>query len=176
MEYRIEYASPLGAIALLAEDDALTALYFSGQKHAPAASKGEPASKAPPVLRDAVRWLDLYFRGRNPGFTPNLAIKGTPFRRAVCRIMLTIPYGETTTYGAIAERIAAERGIPRMSAQAVGGAVGRNPISLIIPCHRVVGTGGSLTGYGAGLDRKVKLLELEGIKSGTFFWPGKKRG
>ena len=89
--------------------------------------------------------------------------------------MLAIPYGETTTYGAIAERIAAERGIPRMSAQAVGGAVGANPIALIIPCHRVIGKNGSLTGYGGGLERKVKLLELEGIKSGTFFWP-KKRG
>ena len=176
MEYRTEYASPLGAITLLAEDGALTALYFAGGKYSPAAPKGAPAAKGPPVLRDAVRWLDIYFRGRNPGFTPNLLIRGTPFRRAVCRIMLAIPYGETTTYGAIAERIAAERGIPRMSAQAVGGAVGRNPISLIIPCHRVVGADGSLTGYGAGLDRKVKLLELEGIKSGTFFWPGEKRG
>ena len=175
MEYKAEYISPLGLITLLAEDGALTALHFGARDRRAAAPKREPFLKTPPVLRETVRWLDIYFRGRNPGFTPNLLIRGTPFRRAVCRIMLAIPYGETTTYGAIAERIAAERGIPRMSAQAVGGAVGANPIALIIPCHRVIGKNGSLTGYGGGLDRKAKLLELEGIKSGTFFWP-KKRG
>lgn len=176
MEYRTEYDSPLGVITLLAEDGALTALHFNRRERRVAASKREPTPETPPVLRETVRWLDIYFRGRNPGFTPNLLIRGTPFRRAVCRIMLAIPYGETTTYGAIAERIAAERGIPRMSAQAVGGAVGANPIALIIPCHRVIGKNGNLTGYGGGLDRKAKLLELEGIKSGTFFWPGEKRG
>ena len=170
MEYRTEYASPLGAITLLAEDGALTALYFAEGKHRVAAPKEAPAAKVPPILRDAVRWLDIYFRGRHPGFTPNLLIKGTPFRRAVCRIMLAIPYGETTTYGAIAERIAAERGIPRMSAQAVGGAVGANPIALIIPCHRVIGKNGNLTGYGGGLDRKAKLLELEGISRSAWFF------
>ena len=169
MEYRTEYDSPLGAITLLAEDGALTGLRFGARERGAVPPKREPFLKTPPVLRETVRWLDLYFGGANPGFIPNLLIKGTPFRREVCRLLLTIPYGETTTYGRLARRIAADRGVARMSAQAVGGAVGHNPVSLIVPCHRVIGAHGALVGYGGGLDRKAALLALEHANlSGNF--------
>ena len=118
------------------------------------------ASSDLPVFREAGRWLDVYFSGMIPDFTPPMRLQATPFQKAVCNILLSIPYGQTTTYGRIAEEIARQRG-GRMSAQAVGGAVGRNPIAIIIPCHRVVGSDGSLTGYAWGLERKSALLELE---------------
>ena len=116
------------------------------------------------MLKLAKRWLDIYFEGREPGFMPPLRYALTPFRKTVCEIMLTIPYGKTITYGEIASELASRKKIAKMSAQAVGGAVGHNPISLMIPCHRVVGTNGNLTGYAGGIDRKVKLLELENVK------------
>lgn len=106
-------------------------------------------------------WLDIYFRGQDPDFLPPMSISATDFRRRVWEILLCIPYGKTMTYGQIARKIAAERGIDRMSAQAVGNAVGHNPVVLIIPCHRVIGADGSLTGYAGGLDRKRSLLEME---------------
>jgi len=115
-----------------------------------------------PIFRESCRWLDAYFSGKDPGFTPKLCLRTTPFRKAVWKILLTIPYGKTMTYGEIAARIASLPGKGRMSARAVGGAVGRNAISLMIPCHRVVGAGGSLTGYAAGIDKKLRLLSLEG--------------
>ena len=115
------------------------------------------------VFDQTKHWLDLYFGGREPGFTPALNPVGSAFRRAVWEILLKIPYGQTATYGQIAREIAAARGLAKMSAQAVGGAVGHNEISIIIPCHRVVGTHGSLTGYAGGIDRKIKLLQLEGV-------------
>ena len=118
--------------------------------------------KSLPVFTEACRWLDIYFSGKEPLFTPPLTLRASPFRQAVWEIILTIPYGKTMTYGEIAKRIAMQKGILQMSAQAVGNAVGHNPISLIIPCHRVVGSDGSLTGYAGGIDRKVKLLKLEG--------------
>ena len=114
-----------------------------------------------PAFAETVKWLDVYFSGEEPDFLPPIALHTTPFRREVCEIMLTIPYGETMSYGEIAALIAQRRGIDRMSAQAVGGAVGHNPISIIIPCHRVIGTDGSLTGYAGGLNKKAALLKLE---------------
>jgi methylated-DNA-[protein]-cysteine S-methyltransferase len=108
------------------------------------------------VFDETRRWLDLYFTGEKPDFTPQLAPKGTPFQQRVWEILLTIPYGKTVSYGDVARQIS-----PTMSAQAIGGAVGRNPIGIIIPCHRVIGADGSLTGYGGGLERKRWLLELE---------------
>lgn len=123
------------------------------------------------VFDQTRRWLDLYFSGREPGFTPALNPVGSAFRRAVWEILLKIPYGKTTTYGQIAREIAAARGLAKMSAQAVGGAVGHNEISIIIPCHRVVGTHGSLTGYAGGIDRKIKLLQLEGVDMRGLFTP-----
>ena len=125
------------------------------------------------VFDQTKRWLDLYFSGREPGFTPALNPAGSAFRRAVWEILLKIPYGKTTTYGQIAREIAAARGLAKMSAQAVGGAVGHNEISIIIPCHRVIGAHGSLTGYAGGIDRKIKLLQLEGVDMRGLFTPAK---
>ena len=126
-------------------------------------------------LRDTKKWLDLYFSGEEPNFTPKLKLEGTEFRRDVWKILLEIPYGETLSYKDIAEKLMASGKYERMSSQAVGGAVGHNPLSIIIPCHRVVGTSGSLTGYAGGLARKVRLLELEGIDVNKFFMPKDKK-
>lgn len=166
-----EYESPLGMITLAGEDDVLIGLWFNGQRHFGNVLPPEHGPGDSPVFRDAKKWLDIYFSGGIPDFLPAMKYDSTPFRKLVCDIMLTIPYGQTMTYGEIA-RIAAEKlGKANMSAQAVGGAVGHNPISLIIPCHRVVGTNGSLTGYGGGLARKVQLLELERTDMGSLFLP-----
>ena len=156
-----QYSSPLGEITLACDDEALIGLWFDGSRHFGSSLPADAVKKDHPLLREAARWLDIYFSGRKPDFLPPLRYGSTAFRRAVCDIMLTIPYGQTITYGEIAAAIAAERGIAKMSAQAVGGAVGHNPISLMIPCHRVVGANGNLTGYGGGIHRKERLLELE---------------
>ena len=161
MEYTHHYDSPFGGITLACDGVALTGLWFDGQKYFGASLSRDHEQRELSVFEQADRWLDLYFSGREPDFTPALSMKTTPFRKAVCEILLTIPYGRTMTYGEIARRIAEEKGLSRMSAQAVGGAVGHNAISLIIPCHRVVGTNGSLTGYAAGIAVKEKLLRLE---------------
>lgn len=128
------------------------------------------------VFDQTRRWLDLYFSGREPSFTLALNPVGSAFRRAVWEILLKIPYGKTTTYGQIAREIAAARGLAKMSAQAVGGAVGHNEISIIIPCHRVVGTRGSLTGYAGGIDRKIKLLQPGGVDMRRFFYAHEEHG
>ena len=156
MEYIRKYASPLGEITLAATEEGLTGLWFAGQKQFPAQPRQEMTGTVP-ALDSAVRWLNIYFSGGTPDFTPPLACPGTAFQSAVWKLLLEIPYGETVTYGALAARMG-----KKMSAQAVGGAVGRNPISLIIPCHRVVGANGSLTGYAGGLDKKEWLLTWEG--------------
>ncbi|MGN0245873.1 MAG: methylated-DNA--[protein]-cysteine S-methyltransferase [Lachnospiraceae bacterium] len=163
MDYSYHFISPLGGITLASDGDALTGLWFDGQKHFADTLSAEHEEKQLPIFDDTVKWLNIYFQGKDPGFTPALNMKTTPFRKLVWEIMLTIPYGHTMTYARIAEQIANQTGIPRMSAQAVGGAVGHNSISLIIPCHRVVGTNGSLTGYAGGIDKKVELLKLEGV-------------
>lgn len=156
------YASPLGGITLASDGVFLTGLWFDGQKYFGAALSGEPHEKKLPVFEQTERWLDIYFSGKAPDFTPSLSLQGTDFRKAVWEILLTIPFGQTMTYGEIAKRAASQMGLSRMSAQAVGGAVGHNPISLIIPCHRVVGSDGSLTGYAGGVDKKRRLLNMEG--------------
>ena len=169
MDYVHHYRSPLGGITLASDGSALIGLWFDGQTFSASALSPDREEKPLPVFEQAERWLDLYFGGRDPGFTPPLALRSTEFGKTVCRIMLTIPYGRTTTYGKIAEIVARRRGVPRMSAQAVGGAVGHNPVSLIIPCHRVVGANGALVGYGGGLERKAALLALERAdRSGGF--------
>ena len=159
MTYTTFYSSPLGKMILVSDGAALTELDFA--EPVPAASAVR-TQKDLPVFEEVSRWLDVYFSGRDPGTLPPLAPHGTAFQQAVWNILCGIPYGTTTTYGRIAAHIAAARG-GRMSAQAVGGAVGRNAISILIPCHRVIGTDGSLTGYAGGLDKKEALLQLEGV-------------
>ena len=163
MIYMGRYDSPLGPITLAGEDGALTGLWFDGQKYFGAGLPAGTPEGEPPVFRQVRAWLDRYFRGEDPGPAPPLAPAGTAFQRAVWEVLREIPYGRTATYGQVAQ--AADRGLGRnTSPRAAGSAVGRNPISLLIPCHRVVGAGGSLTGYAGGLERKEALLKLEGAE------------
>ena len=163
MLYTSHYASPLGGMTLVSDGTALVGLYFDGQKYAAEGLDATRTQKNLPIFEEARRWLDVYFSGRKPDFTPPTAPAGTAFQQSVWEILRTIPYGQTVTYGAIARRIEQNTGC-RMSAQAVGGAVGRNPISILIPWHRVVGTNGSLTGYAGGIDKKERLLRWEGAR------------
>ena len=173
MTYTRHYDSPLGGILLAADEEGLTGLWFDGQKYFARTLSKDCAERETAILSEAKRWLDVYFSGREPDFTPPLHPEGSAFQRAVWALLLEIPYGETTTYGALAQRLAEKQGLNHMSAQAVGGAVGHNDISLIIPCHRVVGASGSLTGYAGGVDKKIKLLELERADMKSFFAPKK---
>lgn len=173
MTYTDKYDSPLGAITLASDGEALTGLWFDGQKYFGDTLPSKYEQEKLPIFDETAEWLNIYFSGKNPDFTPQLSFDGSNFRQAVWEILLTIPYGSTVTYGEIADKIAAQRGLERMSAQAVGGAVGHNSISIIVPCHRVVGTSGSLTGYAGGIGHKIKLLELEKTDMSTFFIPKK---
>ena len=173
MTYIQHYCSSLGGILLAADETELTGLWFDGAKYYADNLPKEPIEQETPVLSATKRWLDLYFAGCEPDFLPPLHPIGSPFRQAVWDILLRIPYGQTTTYGEIARQVAKQQGLDRMSAQAVGGAVGHNEISVIIPCHRVVGTNGSLTGYAGGIDKKVKLLQLEQANMSSLFVPKK---
>ena len=155
MDYTFHVDSPLGGITLASDGEALTGLWFDGQKYYADTLDAEYAEKALPIFDETAKWLDLYFGGIVSGFTPKLNPRGTSFRRRVWDVLLTIPYGQTMTYGEIAKALGCR------SSRAIGGAVGHNPISLIIPCHRVVGADGSLTGYAGGVDKKRSLLELE---------------
>ena len=154
--FTTHYDSPLGGMTMASCGQSLTALWFEGTREGACFADGMSAMTMLPVFDETCRWLDLYFAGKKPDFTPPLSPNGTPFQQRVWEILLTIPYGKTMSYGDVARRISAT-----MSAQAIGGAVGRNPIGIIIPCHRVIGADGSLTGYGGGLDRKRWMLELE---------------
>lgn len=173
MDYTYHYDSPLGGVTLASDGEALIGLWFDGQKHFASTLGLEYEERLLPVFEETARWLDLYFLGREPNFTPPLHLRTTAFCRTVAEILLSIPYGRTMTYGDIARLAAAHMGLASMSAQAVGGAVGHNPISLIVPCHRVVGTDGSLTGYAGGIERKVRLLQLEGADMTGLFGPRK---
>ena len=148
------YASPLGGLLLTCDEEGLTGLWMDREK--------PEAEDTHPVLEQTKNWLDAYFRGEKPALDLPLAPKGTAFQMQVWEILLTIPFGQTRTYGDIAREMAARMGKEKMSAQAVGQAVGKNPISILIPCHRVVGAGGKLTGYASGLEKKVWLLRHEG--------------
>ena len=171
MIYTYHYQSPLGAITLSSNGTELTGLWFEGQKYYGDTLGKDYIEKDLPIFKETIRWLDIYFSGNVPDFTPALCMNTTPFRREVWEIMLSIPYGSTMTYGEIADIIAKKKGLTQMSAQAVGGAVGHNSISLIIPCHRVVGSNGSLTGYAGGIGKKIKLLTLENVNTSKFFIP-----
>lgn len=175
MIYKTHYDSPLGGILLSADDKGLTGLWFDGQKYfayglveLEACEEQENS-----ILTEAKHWLDTYFSGKEPDFDLPISLSGTDFQKKVWGILCTIPYGKTMTYGQIAAQLAAEQGAAHMSAQAVGGAVGHNPLSIIVPCHRVVGANGSLTGYAGGIDCKIKLLTLEGVDMDRFFVPKK---
>jgi methylated-DNA-[protein]-cysteine S-methyltransferase len=163
MNYTFEYNSPIGLLTIASDGESITGLWIKGQKYFAATLEAENSPMSLPVFERVKEWLTTYFNGKNPAFTPPLAPKGSPFRQAVWKILCEIPYGELITYSDIAKMIAKQSGKEKMSAQAAGGAVGHNPISIILPCHRVVGSDGNLTGYAGGLSKKVKLLELEGI-------------
>lgn len=162
MDYTSRYLSPLGEITLASDGEALIGLWFSGQRFDRLGLKPGAEMRELPIFAETRHWLDLYFEGREPDFTPTLFFRGTPFQKEVWKELLFISYGETRTYGELAALLERRRG-KHCSARAVGGAVGRNPISLIVPCHRVLGAGGTLTGYAGGVDRKRSLLALEGI-------------
>ena len=166
MTYTYTYKTPAQFSDMIMNSDGeyLTGLWFEGSKDS-SKHNANGEVKDLPIFRETCRWLDLYFSGKVPDFTPKCKINNlTPFRKEVSDIMNTIPYGQTLTYNDIAKIIAMRRGIEKMSAQAVGGAVGWNPICIIIPCHRVIGANGNLTGYGGGLNNKIELLKLEGIE------------
>ena len=161
MDYIDHYRSPLGGITLASDGDALVGLWFDGQKYFASTLDPEHEEAELPVFAEAARWLEIYFSGKEPDFTPKLNLRTTDFRKVVWEILLTIPFGKTLTYGEIAERAADQMHLARMSAQAVGSAVGHNAISLMIPCHRVIRTDGSLSGYAGGIDKKAKLMAME---------------
>ena len=173
MQYTSAYQSPVGEILLACDEIGLTGLWFEGEKFYALSLDKAHEEREMPVFAEVKRWLDIYFSGHEPDFMPSIHMIGSLFQLSVWEILRQIPYGKTTTYGEIAKRLAAERGLSRMSAQAVGGAVGHNEISIIVPCHRVVGTNGSLTGYAGGVDKKVRLLQLEGTDMTGLFAPTK---
>lgn len=164
MQYTSHYHSPIGDILLAADDIGLIGLWFEGQKYFALHLDKEHQEKDLPVFTETKRWLDIYFSGKEPDFIVPLHFMGTDFQKEVWEILCSIPYGKTMTYGEIAEKIAFKRSLKHMSAQAVGGAVGHNHISILVPCHRVIGSNGNLTGYAGGIDRKIKLLTLERCK------------
>lgn len=175
MRYINHYQSPVGGMLLAADEAGLTGLWFDGAKYYGKGLSAKHEEKELPVFEQTKKWLTVYFSGKEPDFMPPIHMIGSPFQLSVWEILRQIPFGETITYGEIAQTVAGQKGLSRMSAQAVGGAVGHNKISVIIPCHRVVGTNGSLTGYAGGIDKKVKLLTLEKADMQSLFEPGKER-
>lgn len=171
MPYMRYERSPVGALLLTADDVGLSGIWYEGQKGWRICREPEWEERETPVLKQAAAWLDIYFSGREPNFFVPLHLEGTDFQKEVWQLLTRIPYGTTVTYGQIAEQLAKKRGLRRMSAQAVGGAVGRNPVSIMVPCHRVVGSNGSLTGYAGGIEKKVLLLSLEQVDMKKFFLP-----
>ena len=172
MQFVSYYESPIGRILMASDDIGLFGLWMEGQRYYAIHFSGEYEERETDVLRETKKWLDTYFERKDPGVPPPLHIIGSRFYEAVSEAMLTIPYGKTMTYGEIAEILTQKTG-KRASARAVGGAVGHNEISIIVPCHRVVGKGGNLTGYGGGMERKIWLLESEGIDLSSFYLPKK---
>lgn len=171
--YLMKLPSPLGPLSLASGGEALTGLWLEGQKYFAAGLEAETEERPDlPVFRQTAAWLDAYFEKRDLPPLPPLAPKGSAFRQKAWKLLLEIPFGEVTTYGALTEKLKAA-GVPA-SPQAVGGAVGHNPISILIPCHRVVGADGSLTGYAGGVEKKRFLLELEGADLSRLYTP--KRG
>lgn len=174
MDYKSIYQSPLGTIILASDGKNLTGLWFEGQKYFGSTLHNEvEIIDNLPIFNETKKWLSLYFKGENPNFELPIQFNDTDFRIRVWNILLSIPYGSTMTYKEIGNLVAKQTGKISMSAQAIGGAVGHNPISIIIPCHRVIGTNKSLTGYAGGIDRKIKLLELEAFDTSKLVQPSK---
>lgn len=173
MLYYKKFASPLGEITLRSDGEALTGLWFADDKHYGAKDIDGEVLADLDVFMQAEAWLAEYFAGREPKVSVPLKLQGSEFQMQVWRLLQDIPYGRLVTYGDVAKKIAAQKGVARMSAQAVGGAVGHNPLCIIVPCHRVVGANGSLTGYGGGMWRKVRLLELEKVAMSKLTVPTK---
>lgn len=165
MYYKLNYKSPLGDIVLASNEDSIIGLWIGMQRYIDKTMPKDMEEKDDlPILKEGISWLDAYFAGKNPSLSGlAFAPMGTDFRQRVWKILLEIPYGHLTTYGEIAKEVAKDMGKESMSAQAVGGAVGHNPISIIIPCHRVIGSDRSLTGYASGIDNKIKLLKHENV-------------
>lgn len=171
MYYSTTYEAPIGKITLASDGKNLIGLWNGNHKYI---YEDMEIKDDLPIFTDTKKWLDKYFAGKKPSFKElPLAPVGSEFRQAVWQILCDIPYGEVVTYGDIAKKMAKQRNKKKMSSQAIGGAVGHNPISILIPCHRVVGSNGSLTGYGGGIKIKVGLLELEGVDMGKYFVPTK---
>ena len=173
MQYTAAYQSFVGDVLLAADETGLTGLWFEGEKFYALSLDPEHEEREPPIFAITRRWLDIYFSGHEPDFMPPVHMIGSEFRCCVWELLLRIPYGTTVTYGDLARQVARRRGLRRMWGTAVGGAVGHNEISIIVPCHRVVGTNGSLTGYAGGVDKKRRLLELEGVDMEKFFVPAR---
>ncbi len=172
MHYLSRYESPLGAMTMAGDGEYLTGLWFDGQKYNRSTISDDAVLRPHlPVFTQTAQWLDTYFGGADPGFTPPIRVEGSDFKKMVTSIMLSIPFGATSTYARIAAEVAHHMGRKQMSAQAVGGAVGRNPIVLIVPCHRVLASDGSLRGYAGGVDRKERLLEMEGVNVSSLLTP-----
>ena len=161
MNYKYTYESPLGTMIMLGTLSYLTDLFFIDEAHAPSYDDAEYIEQLTGPFEVTIMWLNQYFNGKKPFITTPIQLEGTEFRKSVWSILQTIPYGETITYGDIGKQIAQEQGKEKFSAQAVGGAVGHNPISIIVPCHRVIGSNGQLTGYAGGIERKKYMLDLE---------------
>ncbi len=173
MEYIKWIETPLGRALLSSDGESLTGFWFEDQKYFAATLEDERCEKELPIFDRTQEWLDIYFQGKCPDFMPPMAPKGSAFRKKVWEYLCAVPYGQVTTYGAIAQQMAEAMGRQTMSGQAVGGAVSHNPISLLIPCHRVVGANNSLTGYAGGLEKKLRLMALEKIDADRFFVPKK---
>lgn len=171
MHYTSIYQSPVGEILLAADDIGVVGVWFKDEKYYAYCLDEENEPKETPIITELKQWLDVYFSGKKPDFEPPVHMIGTPFQIEVWTILHQIPYGTTTTYSEIAKQIAKNRGLERMSAQAVGTAVGKNNINLIVPCHRVVGTNNSLAGYAGGIDKKIAFLKLEGAYKEEYFIP-----
>lgn len=167
MEYFYEYKSAIGDITITSNETGITGVRFKRQSENE--ELRDKKYKETTAIKETEKWLDIYFSGKNPEFIPPLNAVGTEFQKLVWKMLLEIPYGKTATYGEIARTIAEIKNVSRMSAQAIGGAVGKNPIAIIIPCHRVVGKNGNMTGYAYGIDKKIALLDIEGTDIKNYY-------
>ncbi|MDR0718975.1 MAG: methylated-DNA--[protein]-cysteine S-methyltransferase [Treponema sp.] len=163
MEYTHKIKSPVGMLTVSSDGKNICGLWIEGQKYFAKTLRKDVLEQNMPIFENVQKWLDIYFSGKEPDFMPPLMPKGSPFQKSVWNNLCKIPYGKTTTYGELAKQLEFENRDKRTSARAIGGAVGHNPISILIPCHRVIGKNGNLTGYAGGIDAKMTLLKLEGI-------------